>query len=109
MALRFPLAGSPCPSCLVLPSGLHQHISRTVCSTELLVMASGTLFKVRILRSICSCFLWDKDRKVLFCYYFWGKGETGYKSQQVTKNIQDWNPSLPTANLGLLPIHPWIL
>lgn len=33
MALRFPLDGSPCPSCLALPSGLYQHISGAVYST----------------------------------------------------------------------------
>lgn len=75
-------------------------------------MASGTLFKVRTLRHISSCFLWDKDRKVPSFHYFWRKlsqGETGYKSQQVTKNIQDWNPSLPDANLGAYTYTPWIL
>lgn len=30
---KFPLDGSPCPSFLVLPSGLHQHISGVVCSS----------------------------------------------------------------------------
>lgn len=33
MALRFPLDGSPCPSCLALPSALYQHISGAVCGT----------------------------------------------------------------------------
>lgn len=68
-------------------------------------MASGTLCKVRILRSICNGSLWGQGRKVPFCHHLRGNSakQTSYTSHQVRKKTQDSNPSLPAANLGAYP------
>lgn len=95
----------PWPSCLVLPSGLHQHIPRTVCSTELLVMASGTLFKSEDPEKYLQLLSLGQGQKSTFLSLLLGQ-RSGYKSQQVTKNIQDWNLSLPTAKLDAYPYTP---